>query len=45
MAPDEPKVKSLSEILEEGYNWHKGLSTIIVDMCTRVSKLEEAKNK
>jgi hypothetical protein len=33
--------KNLKEIIDEGYNWHNGLSTIIVDLCKRIVVLED----
>lgn len=43
------EIKSLQDIVKEGYNWHDGLVTIIVDLCKKVKVLEdkvlEDKNK
>lgn len=41
MTPSEENIKSLTEIITEGYNWQNGLSTIIVDLCKRVKDLED----
>ncbi len=41
MENTEEKIKSLKDIVTEGYNWQTGLSTIIVDLCKRVKDLEE----
>ena len=38
---NEPVVKSLEEIIREGYNWNDGLCTIIIDLCKRVKELED----
>lgn len=34
-------VKSLQDIIKEGYNWNNGLCTILVDLCKRVKELED----
>lgn len=39
----EPVTKSLEDIIKEGYNWHNGFCTIIVDLCKRVKELEDNK--
>ena len=41
MADKEEHIKSLQEIITEGYNWQNGLSTIIVDLCKRIKELED----
>ena len=35
------KSKSLKEILDSGFDWQSGVSTIIVDLCKRVQELEK----
>jgi hypothetical protein len=35
------KVKSLKEILDSGFEWQSGVSTILVDLCKRVVELEK----
>ena len=41
MENNETVVKSLEDIIKEGYNWYNGLCTIIVDLCKRVKELED----
>ena len=40
---NETVVKSLEDIIKEGYGWHNGLCTIVVDLCKRVKELEDLK--
>ena len=35
------KVKSLKDILDSGFDWQSGISTILVDLCKRVQELEK----
>jgi len=39
------QVKSLQDIINEGYNWNNGLCTILVDLCKRVKELEDLNKK
>ena len=41
MNNDTSVVKSLEDIIKEGYNWHNGLCTIVIDLCKRVKDLED----
>jgi hypothetical protein len=34
-------VKSLKEILDSGFEWQSGVSTILVDLCKRIVELEK----
>lgn len=43
MNDDNTVVRSLEEIITDGYKWHDGLSTIVVDLCKRVKVLEDKK--
>lgn len=40
---EKPKeeIKTLETIINEGYQWHNGLCTIIVDLCKRIKALED----
>jgi hypothetical protein len=39
---EEPKMKTLKEILETGMTWQNDLSTILISLCKRVSDLESS---
>ena len=41
MDEDKKEIKSLKDILDSGFNWQSGVSTILVDLCKRIVELEK----
>ena len=38
---EQEKSKTLKDILDSGFDWQSGVSTILVDLCKRVQELEK----
>ena len=41
---EQEKSKTLKDILDSGFDWQSGVSTILVDLCKRVQELEKKLN-